>query len=129
MSTAESSPEALTPHLPQQPSERGAWLLACTLAAVGLAVLVAVLTGAVGRTAGQAPPAVLVRAATPQAGQTAAAGVLGQLSTPARAIVADPSSAQQGLEQQRLAGAPITHIPRRWMEGFYPIYATAQDRK
>ena len=132
MSTAERSTEALAPiHLPQ-PSERRAWLVAGTLVAAGLTVLVAVLTGAVGRTAAQAPPALPARAATPQPGRAAAASALVPLSAAARApgrqaIVGHPNAAQQLFEQRRLSGAPVMHISGHWMEGFYPIYATAQS--
>ncbi|MCW3033037.1 MAG: lytic transglycosylase protein, partial [Solirubrobacterales bacterium] len=56
---------------------------------------------------------------------------LGSLAAPAHAgggaIVGRPSAAQQNLERQRLAGARVTHIAKTWMEGFYPIYATAQS--
>jgi hypothetical protein len=61
--------DSLTPtvaeaHLPTPPSERGPWLLALALGGLGVAVLVAVLTGLVGRTSTAAvraePPAVLV---------------------------------------------------------------------
>jgi hypothetical protein len=133
MSTAERSPEVpAPPHLPEQPSEHRAWLLAGALLAVGVAVLVAVLSGAVGRTSSQAPPAVPVRATTPQPGPAASASALTSLAAPTRAaggqaIVAQPSAAQQSLEQRRLTGAPVTDIARTWMEGFYPIYATAQS--
>jgi len=140
MSTAERSiphagthAEALVPpHLPQQPSERRAWLVAGMLAAVGVTVLVAVLSGVVGRNPVRAPPAVPVRVGAPQPGPAASASALVPLSAAARApggqaIIGDPSGAQQGLEQRRPAGAPIVHIARRWMEGFYPIYATAQS--
>ncbi len=115
------------PHLPAQPSERRAWLIAGLLAAAGVAVLIAVLTGAVGRTATTAPPAVLVRAATPLPGSSAS-GALGPLRSGAAggSIVARPTAAEQQLERRRLEGAPVVHISRRWMEGFYPIYATAQ---
>ena len=43
-------------HVPTPPSERGHWLLAGTIAALGVAVLVAVLTGLVGH-ASSAPVA------------------------------------------------------------------------
>jgi hypothetical protein len=43
------------------------------------------------------------------------------------AIVAQPSSVQQSIEARRLVDQAETRIPRRWMEGFYPIYATAQS--
>ena len=42
------------------------------------------------------------------------------------AIVAGPSSAQQGLDARRFVDRAETHILTRWMEGFYPIYAVAQ---
>jgi hypothetical protein len=132
MSTVEHSTEPVVPpHLPEQPSERRAWLLAGALAGIGVAVLIAVLTGAVGRTPAQAPPEVPVRATTPQPGPASSSSALGSLA-PTRAqggrvIVGRPSAAQQSLERRRLRGAPATHIARTWMEGFYPIYATAQS--
>ena len=107
-------------HVPSPPSERRAWLLAGSLALLGLAVLVAVLSGAVGRSPEPAPPPVLVRAVTPEASTSAPAGQLGG------AIVARPSAAEQSLDAQRLAGAPAVHISRSWVAGFYPIYETAQ---
>jgi hypothetical protein len=116
-------------HLPHPPSERGAWLLACTIGAVGLAVLVAVLTGAVGRTATASPPPVLVRAATPVASPSPAPAAASR-TAPGRdhaAIVAQPSLQQQRLDARRFLDPTQTHISRRWMEGFYPIYAVAQS--
>jgi len=116
------------PHAPapEPPSERGAWLLACLLGALGLAVLVAVLTGVVGSTTRTiSPPRVLVATATPP---PATKPVSALTPTPAQrgAIVADPTPAQQRLDAQRLLDPTQVHISRRWMEGFYPIYATAQ---
>src|ERR1700728_2709766 len=97
-------------HLPTPPSERGAWLLALALGALGVAVLVAVLSGVVGRTSTIAPhagpPAVLVAAVTPapsavqSAGRASADGVRvarggsGTRGSTRAAIVARPSSAQ-----------------------------------
>ena len=53
-------------HVPTPPSERGAWLLALALGVLGVGVLVAVLTGVVGRTTHGTPtplpPTVLVAA-------------------------------------------------------------------
>jgi hypothetical protein len=46
---------------------------------------------------------------------------------PHAAIVARPSVAQQRAEEQSFVDATQTHISRVWMEGFYPIYATAQS--
>ncbi len=113
---------------PAPPSERRAWLLACTIAALGVTVLVLVLTGILGGTSSVAPPPVLVSAATPTpAGATAATAPAAAKSTGVRApIVAHPSSAQQRSAARSLLDAPLVHISRRWMEGFYPIYATAQ---
>jgi hypothetical protein len=129
-------------HLPAPPSERGAWLLALALGALGVAVLVAVLSGVVGRTSSAAPhaapPAVLVAAITPapsaaqSAGGASAEGVRvarggsAARGTSRAAIVARPSSAQQAAESSRLVDETETEISQRWMEGFYPIYATAQ---
>src|SRR6185437_2031093 len=44
-----------------------------------------------------------------------------------KAILGDPGARRQGTGQRRLTSAPVTHIPRSWIEGFYPIYATAQS--
>lgn len=105
--------------VPAQPSERRAWLLAATIALLGLVALTVVLAGVVGPS-GQdaaAPPPVPVVAATPGATAVALAGA----TSPSReAIVSRPSAAPVA------PGAPRVAIARRWMEGFYPIYATAQ---
>ncbi len=129
MSSAEGQGETLahTPHLPVQPSERRAWLIAGVLATAGVAVLIAVLSGAVGRTSAQGPPAVPVRVITPRAGAAASASALTAIAGSGQAIVGQPSAAEQSAERARLSGAPVVHIARRWMEGFYPIYATAQS--
>ncbi len=113
-------------HLPLPPSERGAWLLACAIAALGLAVLAAALAGLLGGTASASPPPVLLVAPTPVAGRAAAASALAAGADGAGAIVAQPSSAQQGLEAGRFGDGTLVHIAAHWMEGFYPIYATAQ---
>jgi hypothetical protein len=155
MDTDETDPATDTvvdAHLPKPPSERGAWLLACALGLLGAGVLTAVLTGLIGRSApavqAAAPPPVLLAAATPAPGPAAAASVLagaqakdasaagdaragdarlhGKGRSRSGAIVARPSSAQQSFEARRLVDQTEAHIPRRWMEGFYPIYATAQ---
>src|SRR6478672_7074744 len=111
--------------LPAPPSERRAWLLALALGALGVGVLVAVLSGAIG--AGRetvAPPPVLAVAATPIA-SSAPAGTAAQ-SRVAGPIVTRPSARQQRLDARRFTGATQSHIPVRWMEGFYPLYAVAQ---
>jgi hypothetical protein len=126
---------------PSPPSERGAWLLACAIAAIGVAVLVAALSGVFGRTSAPvAPPPVLVAAATPAPASAATSAVaasadgaataagLAAAGTHARAaIVARPSLAQQHIDARDFVDVTQTHISRRWMEGFYPIYATAQS--
>jgi lysozyme family protein len=43
------------------------------------------------------------------------------------AIVAQPSSTQQHVDATRFVAQTETHIATRWLEGFYPIYATAQS--
>jgi hypothetical protein len=112
---------------PSPPSERGAWLLAIAIAAVGLAALVAVLTGVVGRaSAPVAPPAVLVSAATPTPARASSAAAAAAASAQA-SIVASPSLEQQRAQARSFVDVTHTHIARRWMEGFYPIYATAQS--
>ncbi len=153
--TTPTSPPSLDAQVPSPPSERGAWLLAIALGALGVGVLLAVLTGAIGATTRVAPaaspPAVLVAATTPVPGAvssaSALAGAAGQGSpagahtsrsraprgsrrerrSHAAAIVAQPSTAQQSLYATRLVDETETEIPTRWMEGFYPIYATAQS--
>jgi hypothetical protein len=131
-------PQAPDPHvtaapLPTPPSERGPWLLACAIGLIGMALLAAVLSGAVGRTTSAAPPPILLAAATPApaTGSPVPAPAAGSPRRGRRAsraaIIARPSSAEQALEAQRLARAPERRIETRWMEGFYPIYAAAQS--
>jgi hypothetical protein len=144
--TSTASPPAVPPdsHVPVPPSERRAWLLACAVGVLGVAVLVAVLTGSVGMRSSArtvAPPTVLVTAATPTPGvvsstsvlagaqsesaaQGTAAPVLGRSRTP---IVARPNSVQQRVDASRFVAPTQTHIFTRWMEGFYPIYGVAQS--
>jgi len=107
--------------LPAPASERWAWLAVCSVGLVGLVVLAAVISGLVGRTPVTAPPPVVVSVATPTPTPSVPAGA----QAPAR-ILARPSDAQQSADSRRFAAATQTHIARRWMEGFYPIYATAQ---
>jgi hypothetical protein len=92
-------------------------------------VLVAALGGVFGRSAPVAPPPVLVAAATPAASTaTTPDGAAGTTSAGAHgAIVARPSLVQQRADAREFVDATQTHISRHWMEGFYPIYATAQS--
>ena len=131
---AETPSNASTPAvaaLPAPPSERGPWLLACSIGLLGLAVLVAVLTGLVGRSRVQAPvppPPVLLIAATPAPTPAPTPSLRAARAAAARrgVIVARPSTAQQNLQAASLADQTETHISERWMEGFYPIYGVAQ---
>jgi len=152
--THSSTPTVPDAQVPSPPSERGPWLLALALGTLGVGVLVVVLTGVVGRTTAAvpaaAPPPVLVVAATPTPGAAASASVLagaaggqgssvGSRASSSRAardaqhsrrsraaIVAAASRAEQAAESTRLVDQTETEISQRWMEGFYPIYATAQ---
>ncbi len=113
---------------PAPPSERGAWLLACSLCVLGAAVLVAVLTGLIGRTTSAlTPPPVLVSAPTPVPAAGAVSAVASAGAGRRAAIVAHPTLAQQRLDARDLLDPTQVHISRAWMEGFYPIYATAQS--
>jgi hypothetical protein len=100
-------------------------MLALAIAALGVAALAAVLSGTIGRTSPSAPPPILFAAATPTAVASSPAAAQ---PSPARAnaIVGRPSAAEQRLDARRFAGAPERAVSTRWIEGFYPIYATAQ---
>jgi hypothetical protein len=112
---------------PAPPSERGAWLLALAVAAVGVAVLVAVLSGAIGQTHSAPPPAVPAVAAIPApASQAGSAPSLQKAARAPAPILAKPSPQQQSADAKRFVDATQTHIPRSWLEGFYPIYQAAQ---
>jgi hypothetical protein len=144
MSTDELIAEVRDANVPQPPSERGAWLLALALGLVGVGVLVAALVlrgGSSGDQGASAPPAVVTVASTPVAGAASSASALAGATVSrgagastgaaaatrsSTAIVAQPTQAQQQLDASRLLDPTQTHIARRWMEGFYPIYATAQ---
>ena len=122
--------------IPSQPPEWRAWALAACVAAFGLAALVAVLTGAVGRSGETPPPPLPAATATPAPAASGSTGGPTAGAASGAAIVARPTPAQQRQAARRLAasraaeakaeGAPQVHIARRWMEGFYPIYSTAQ---
>jgi hypothetical protein len=140
-----ATPHAAAANVPAPPHERGPWLLAGGLAMLGAAVLVAaLLLGGTSASNGRAsaPPAVRSAAATPTPGPAAAASVLAHAAAPRQkdaargagriagrsgvAIVATPSTAEQQLDSTRFVDQTQTHIARRWIEGFYAIYATAQ---
>lgn len=127
--------EPVAAHVPAPPSERGNWLLAGAIAALGAAVLVAVLTGLVGRTStapSTAPTPVLVTAAATPAPAASTAPSSASTSAPASttgraAIVAHSSPAQQTRAFARLEDPLQTPVSDSWMAGFYPIYSVAQS--
>jgi hypothetical protein len=146
MTDSPSLPPPHDGHVPSPPSERGLWLTALAVAALGLAALIgALLIGAGSSTPPRratTPPAVLAVATTPAPSATQSAGVLAGVGAgagsakqrsgagqagKAAAIVARPSSVQQTLDARRFVDETETHISTRWMEGFYPIYAVAQQ--
>jgi hypothetical protein len=137
--------QACDGNVPSPSSERAPWLLAGGLALFGAGVLAAALLlgGRAGSSErGSAPPAVPIVATTPTPSASASASVLAHAtaagaerhakhapsaaSGSGQAIVARPSSSQQQLDASRFVDQTQTHIARRWMEGFYGIYATAQ---
>jgi hypothetical protein len=112
-------------HVPTPPSERGHWLLAGTIAALGVAVLTAVLTGLVGRST-SAPTALLTVpvAATTPAPAAASGSASASATLASAAILARTPGQTQSLA--RLESPLQTRVSARWMEGFYPIYSVAQ---
>ena len=92
------------------------------MALLGAGLLVAVLTGVIGGTGPQlAPPPVLVSTPTPAPSAAGAAAAGSSAGT----IVGSGAAQQSGAFSSYYE--PLRdHISRHWMEGFYPIYATAQ---
>jgi hypothetical protein len=109
-------------------------LLAGAIGAIGVAVLVLALSGLFdGTPTPPAQPPVVVRVATSAPASARLAGVAQASGTqragrhPQGAIVARPSISEQRAEEQQFIDQTETHIPTRWMEGFYPIYSVAQQ--
>lgn len=127
--------------LPAPPSERGSWALAAIVALLGAGTLAAVLTGLVGSRR-VAPPAVPVRAIAPAPAISSvnpATGrrVYGASATAGHrhaAIVTTPPQAANGGRAAQASEASVagvqdlleSEVPKSWIEGFYPIYETAQ---
>jgi len=115
---------------PSPPSERGAWLLACALGTLGALVLALALSGVLTGASTVPPPRVLIaRVATPrpQPARSARAVSGNRAGAGTRAaIVQSRSAEEQMLDQRRFTSATHVQISRAWLEGFYPIYATAQ---
>jgi hypothetical protein len=125
-------------NVPEPGSERGAWAVALALGALGVAVLVLALSGVLGSPSSNAtPPPVVAVAPTPVPGAASTSGLRGVSSEPAdgphtrvgyrsNAIVGDPSPTQAHRDLALYEDPTSTHISESWMQGFYPIYATAQ---
>jgi hypothetical protein len=117
-------------NVPCPPSERGHWLFASVMAALGATLLAAVLTGVIGRAQSSPapPPPVLVAAVTPAPSQgSASATTKAAAANKPGALIAKPSAAQQSQSLERLEDPLQTYVSTRWMEGFYPIYSVAQE--
>jgi hypothetical protein len=113
--------------VPSPPGERGPWIVAIALGGLGALALLAALSGLIGATDSNPPIA-----APPPAPLSAALPAPGAAPAVVRAahggvIVGVPSSAQQSADAQRFAAAAQARVAARWVEGFYPIYATAQE--
>ena len=123
------APARLEAHVPSPPAERAPWLLAIALGTLGVLALVGALSGVIGGGAARAPaaspPPVPLAAELPA--PAALAPVAGQRAHGLAVIVGRPSAAQQSADARRFAGSSQAQIATRWMEGFYPIYAVAQE--
>jgi hypothetical protein len=119
--------QQLDAHVPVPGPERGAWGVALATAAVGLAALALAFSGTFGSSPapGPAPPPVLTVAATPVPGAVSTVSS-GTADGGRQAIVGDPSATQARSDLAVYLDPTNTHISDRWMQGFYPIYATAQ---
>jgi hypothetical protein len=117
-------------HVPSPPSEARAWLLAGALGALGAGVLLAALLGAFSSAASRAPrstpPALVLVETTPRPAAAAAGPTAAHGRGARKAIVTEPTLAQQRADAARFELATQSQIPRTWMSGFYPIYETAQ---
>jgi hypothetical protein len=128
-------------NVPEPGSERGAWAVALVLGLLGVLVLVLALSGVLeGSSSGATPPPVVAISPTPipGAGGTASPEGVGLRDASsdaagpahgghgAHAIVGDPTTTMAHRDLALYEDPTITHISERWMQGFYPIYATAQ---
>jgi hypothetical protein len=117
-------------HVPSPPSEARAWLLAGALGALGAGVLLAALLGAFSSAASRAPrstpPALVLVETTPRPAAAAAGPTAAHGRGARKAIVTEPTLAEQRADAARFELATQSQIPRAWMSGFYPIYETAQ---
>jgi hypothetical protein len=140
---------SLQADIPEPASERSAWIVAIALGALGALALALVLTGAIGRVSTSAgtvsPPPVPAVTPTPEVAASLSSGpgskrteaesrsgssglalAFPDSKTKARLILGDPSSKQAHRDLAAYQAQTSTHIASDWMQGFYPIYATAQ---
>lgn len=119
-------------------------MTAIALGVLGAVVLALALSGVIGsvasRTSAAAPPPVLAVTPTPvpgaavpvsdvtasEAGSRRGGRVASHSGGGAHAIVGDPSAAQSRRDLALYEAHTSIHIPEHWIQGFYPIYATAQ---
>ena len=126
--------QQLDAHVPAPGSERGAWATALGLGALGLTALVLALSGLLGSASpppAAAPPPVLAVAATPTPTPADAFVVAGPAASRAAVLgeagdAGDAAGASAHGEPAVYLDPTTVHIPERWMQGFYPIYAAAQ---
>jgi hypothetical protein len=112
---------------PEPEPERGPWIAAIALGLAGAAALILALTGTIGgtpSTAATPPPQVI--AVTPTPVPAPARDVAEVKPKVAHAIVGDPTPTQAHRDLALYEDLTSTHISEHWMQGFYPIYATAQ---
>jgi hypothetical protein len=115
------------PHVPTPPREHGPWIVAIVLTLVGALALAGALGGlfdSSGSPAGaSAPPPIALPGPLVPAGELSSARAPGG----AGAIVGQPSPAQQRADASRFEVASNAWVAARWMEGFYSVYAVAQE--
>ncbi|HEV2982135.1 MAG TPA: hypothetical protein VGX51_11935 [Solirubrobacteraceae bacterium] len=114
-------------HVPLPPREHGGWIVALALALIGALALGGALGGVfssagASRAGATAPP-------IPLPGPLVPSGALSAQRAPAAAgaIVGQPSAVQQSADQSRFEVTQNAWVAARWMEGFYPVYAVAQE--
>ena len=120
MTTPESTP--IPAPAPQPHSERGAFIAAAVLAAVGVGVLVFVLAGgwqSLRSASLPAPPPIVVQVGAPSAGGSSGASATAPAASP-KAIVSHPLGPAT-VEPQ----PTTTHVPAAWEAPFYAIYERA----
>jgi hypothetical protein len=126
--SGQASARAQAP-VPSPPNERGAWALAIALGTLGVFALVAALSGLIGAESPSAPasspPPVPLAAALPTPGAPVTTDA--QRAARLGVIVGHPSPAEQSADARRFQASQEALIATRWMEGFYPVYAVAQE--